>query len=131
MDIVKCSLCEGTLKGADVVDLFGFKPCHAKCKDEKDRDTRRLRVIERNLKRERTQPRIEIVGTRTNKLRARITPVGGLRFEVTLGGDQWCNGAVVDAELGAAILARAQIYVNRLADCLKEAQRPAPWLRDD
>ena len=69
----------------------------------------------------RIHPRIEIFGTKTGKVRARVTPVDAPRFEVTIGGHQWLNDYVVSSEVRVRILERARHYVNRLDTQVVEA----------
>jgi hypothetical protein len=55
--------------------------------------------------------RINIMGTRTGRLRAKVTPELSPAFEVTLGGVKWSE---LDLALRQVIGERARLYVNTL-----------------
>jgi hypothetical protein len=61
---------------------------------------------------------VRIHGTRSGKLRARVEPIEGHSFEVTLGGEKW---PALDAELRLKIIGRAYQYLGKLRAELEHA----------
>lgn len=62
--------------------------------------------------------RIQITGTRTNRLRARVQVSDEPRFEVTLGGNEWTKLNKGSPRLCARILEYAERYVQNLSSQL-------------
>ncbi len=61
---------------------------------------------------------IDIIGTRTNKLRARVRNECNGCFEVTIGGEKW---KTLPRKLQSAILSNAEQYVGILNKHLLDA----------